>query len=70
MLVGKLKKACYGTLVSTRIFYDKLRATLEEMGFVVNNYDEFKFNKITPGGQCTIKFHVDDLKLFFKLNLN
>ena len=63
MLVGKLKKDCYGTLVSARIFYDKLRATLEEMGFVVNDYDECTFNKITPGGQCTIQFHIDDLKL-------
>ena len=51
MLVGKLKKAVYGTVVSARIFYDKLRGILEEMGFVVNDYDECTFNKMTPDGQ-------------------
>ena len=66
MLVGKLKKAVYGTLFSAKIFYDNLRATLEEIGFVVNDYDECTFNKMTPGGQCTIQFHVDDLKLSCK----
>ena len=29
----------------------------------MNDYDECTFNKIINGKQCTIQFHVDDLKL-------
>ena len=33
------------------------------MGFEMNDYDECTFNKMINGKQCTIQFHVDDLKL-------
>ena len=62
-LVGKVTKAIYGTLLGARLFYNKLRAFLESIGFVVNDYDECTFNKMIDGKQCTIQFHVDDLKM-------
>ena len=33
------------------------------MGFEMNDYDEYTFNKMINGKQCTIQFHIDDLKL-------
>jgi hypothetical protein len=62
-LFGKVTKAIYGTLLGARLFYDKLRAFLESIKFVVNDYDECTFNKMIDGKQCTIQFHVDDLKI-------
>jgi hypothetical protein len=62
-LFGKVTKAIYGTLLGARLFYDKLRSFLEPIKFVVNDYDECTFNKMIDGKQCTIQFHVDDLKI-------
>jgi hypothetical protein len=62
-LFGKVTKAIYGTLLGARLFYDKLRAFLESIGFTVNDYDECTFNSMINGKQCTIQFHVDDLKM-------
>ena len=62
-LVGKVTKAIYGTLLGARLFYDKLRGFLESIGYEANNYDECTFNKMINGKQCTIQFHVDDLKM-------
>jgi hypothetical protein len=36
---------------------------IEELGFVTNPYDSCVVNKIINGKQCTIIWHVDDLKL-------
>ena len=33
------------------------------MGFEINDYDKCTFNQMIDGKQCTIQFHVDDLKL-------
>ena len=62
-LIGKVTKAIYGTLLGARLFYDKLKGILIEMGFKINAYDECTFNRMINGKQCTIQFHVDDLKL-------
>jgi hypothetical protein len=62
-LFGRVTKAIYGTLLGARLFYDKLRAFLESIGFTVNDYDECTFNSMIEGKQCTIQFHVDDLKM-------
>jgi hypothetical protein len=56
-------KAIYGTLLGARLFYDRLRAFLESIEFKVNDYDECTSNKMINGKQCTIQFHVDDLKI-------
>ena len=44
------------------LFYNKLKGVLEELGFKVNDYDECTFNKMEDGVQCTVQFHVDNLK--------
>ena len=63
MLIGKVTKAIYGTLLGAVLFYNKLKGVLVDMGFEMNDYDECTFNKIVNGKQCTVQFHVDDLKL-------
>ena len=60
----KLKKALYGTLQAALLFWENLSGYLvEELGFVRNPYDGCVVNKIVEGKQCTIIWHVDDLKL-------
>jgi len=53
MLYVKLRKALYGTL----------QAALVEWGFKLNKYNKCMANKLTNGKQCTIIWHVDDLKI-------
>ena len=63
MLVGKITKAIYGTLLGAISFYKKLRGVLMDIGFQTNKFNECTFNKMINGHQCTIQVHVDDLKL-------
>ena len=63
VLVGKITKAIYRTLLGAILFYKKLRRVLPEMGFQMNKYNECTFNKMINGYQCTIQVHVDDLTL-------
>jgi len=37
--------------------------TLKEWGFKLNEYDQCMANKTINGKQCTIIWHVDDLKI-------
>lgn len=59
----KLKKALYGTLRAAILFYKDLVSKLEGWGFSLNPYDCCVANKIMDGHQCTIIWHVDDLKI-------
>ena len=63
ILVGKVTKAIYGTLLGVALFYNKLKGVLTKMGFEMIEYDECTFKKMINGKQCTIQFHMDDLKL-------
>ena len=54
-------QAIYGMLEASLLWYKKLRADLEEHGFVFNPYDPCIANKMVNGKQQTIRFHVDDL---------
>ena len=63
VLVGKVTKAIYGILLGAVLFYNKLKGVITKVGFEMNDYDECTFNKMMNGKQCTIQFHVDDLKL-------
>jgi Reverse transcriptase (RNA-dependent DNA polymerase) len=58
-----LKKALYGTLRAALLFWQKLTGKLIEWGFVVNPYDSCVVNKMIDGKQCTVLWHVDDLKI-------
>jgi hypothetical protein len=59
----ELLKALYGTLRASRLFWEKLTGKLLEWGFVPNPYDACVVNKTINGKQCTVGWHVDDLKV-------
>jgi hypothetical protein len=59
----KLAKALYGTLQAARLFWQNLSSFLIAEGFEMNPYDECVVNKIINGKQCTMVWHVDDLKI-------
>ncbi len=62
ILYVKLKKALYGLMRASLLFYRKLRRELEDYGFTVNPYDPCVANKTTEcGSQLTAIWHVDDL---------
>lgn len=63
VLYVELKKALYGTLKAALLFWKKLTSTLESWGFTANPYDSCVVNKDIDGSQCTILWHVDDLKI-------
>ena len=62
-LYVKLTKAMYGCMKAARLFYENLSSFLVELGFKINPYDLCTANKIIHGKQCTIVWHVDDLKI-------
>jgi hypothetical protein len=53
-------KAIYGMLQAALLWYKKLRADLEAIGYTFNNYDPCVANKIINGKQMTVRFHVDN----------
>jgi hypothetical protein len=59
----KLVKALYGTLQAALLFWKDLSGFLIDHGFVLNPYDECVANKMINGKQCTIVWHMDDLKI-------
>jgi hypothetical protein len=60
----ELTKALYGTCQAALLFYKNLSSFLvDELGFVLNKYDKCVANKMINGKQCTIIWHVDDLKI-------
>jgi hypothetical protein len=63
VLYLELKKALYGTLKAALLFWKKLSAQLKEWGFEINPYDWCVANKMMNGKQCTLLWHVDDLKI-------
>jgi len=63
MLYIRLKKALYGTLQAALLFWQLLSDTLVSWGFTINPYDQCMANKQINGKQCTIVWHVDDLKI-------
>ena len=62
----KLNVALYGTLKAALLFWKKLSKSLKMQGFEINPYDWCIANKIIEGSQCTIVWHVDDLKISHK----
>ena len=63
MIYVELLKALYGTLRAARLFWETLSGKLQEWGFTLNAYDSCIANKQVDGHQCTITWHVDDLKI-------
>jgi hypothetical protein len=58
-----LQKALYGTLQATLLFWQNLSTQLKEWGFEINPYDFCVANKGINGKQCTIVWHIDNLKI-------
>jgi hypothetical protein len=63
MIYVILKKALYGTLQAALLFWQNLSTQLQEWGFMINPYDFCVANKTIDGKQCTVVWHVDDLKI-------
>jgi hypothetical protein len=63
VLYAKLIKCLYGTLKAALQFWKRLSKLLESWGFEANKYDQCVVNKTINGSQCTILWHVDDLKI-------
>ena len=63
VLYVELIKALYGTLRAALIFWRKLTTKLIEWGFTINPYDWCVANKQIDGQQCTLVWHVDDMKI-------
>ncbi len=59
----QLKKALYGTLQAALLFWKDLSKKLKAWGFTINPYDWCVANKTINGKQCTVLWHVDDLKV-------
>jgi hypothetical protein len=68
VLYVELLKALYGTLRAARLFWEKLSSQLKSWGFISNPYDCCVMNKIVDGKQCTVAWHVDDLKISHESN--
>ena len=65
--VVKLKKALYGCVQSSLVWYNTLTEKLKALGFSVNDQDVCVMNKIdNQGNQVTIVIHVDDIMLTAK----
>ena len=63
VLYVELLKALYGTLKAALLFWKLLSKQLVSWGFEINPYDWCVANKTIDGKQCTILWHVDDLKI-------
>ena len=65
--VVKLKKALYGCVQSSLVWYNTLTNKLKTLGYSVNDQDVCVMNKIdSNGNQVTIVIHVDDIMLTAK----
>ena len=64
VLYVELRKALYGTLKAALLFWKLLSKQLvSSWEFVINPYDWCIANKMIDGKECTIIWHVDDLKI-------
>jgi hypothetical protein len=63
VLYVQLQKALYGTLTAAMLFWKDLSGHLSKEGFKPNAYDSCVMNKRVDGSQCTVLWHVDDLKI-------
>ena len=60
----ELLKALYGTIKAAILFWEKMMNHLvKDWGFTIYPYDSCVVNKMINGKQCTIVWHVDDLKI-------
>ena len=58
-----VKRAIYGMLVASLLWYKKFTEDLKSVGFVFNPYDPCVANRMFEGKQLTTAIHVDDNKV-------
>ena len=63
ILYTLLVKGLYACLKSARLFWEHLKKVLKRLCFVLNRYNSCVANKKIKASQCTITWHVDDLKI-------
>ena len=67
VLYMQLRKAMYGCMKAAKLWCQEFSNYItKEMGFKLNEYDLCVANKEIDGEQCTIIWHVDDLKISHK----
>ncbi len=59
----RLQKALYGMMKSALLFYKKLVAELQDMGFEINPNNPCIANKLVNGSKMTIRWNVDALMM-------
>lgn len=59
----ELLKALYGMLQAVLLFWKLLSSKLVLWGFVINPYNWCVANKMIDRKQCTIMWHVEDMKI-------
>ena len=70
VIYAELSKSLYGTLQADILFHKDLTTFLtSNLGFSVNLYDWCVMNKDIKGSQCTIGWHMDDLKISTRTSL-
>ena len=60
-IVVQLKKALYGTVQASKLWYEMLTKELLDQGFEQNPYDKCVLNKTVGDHQVTLALHVDDM---------
>lgn len=63
LIYVQLTKAMYGCIKAAQLFWENLTTQLKKMGFVINDYSMCMAYKTINGKQCTICWHIDDLKM-------
>jgi hypothetical protein len=63
VLYVRLTKALYGTLQAALLFWKDLTGYLQELGFILNPYNNCITKKTIDGTQFTILWHMDNLKI-------
>ena len=63
ILYARAKKAIYGTVRAAYLFWLDILSHFKAWGFVQNPYDQCTVNRMFGKDQCTIQWHVDDLKI-------
>ena len=68
VIYTELTKALYGTVQASYLLWKNQTSLLvNEFGFTINHYGWCVSNKEIKGAQCTIGWHVDDLKISHRI---
>ena len=66
ILYAKAKKAIYGTVRAAHLFWLELNSSMKKWGFTQNSYSRCTMNQMFRKDQCTIQWHIHDLKISYR----